>query len=92
MIESPTDFLPNAEKAYRDWLRLEGVKALRKFRSERNITLLKSLLDEPAYSIHNSPAGKREKVYDIRETAYETLRAWHIEIRKPVLREDWPHP
>ena len=92
LIESAGDFLPGAERAYADQLRLEGIRALRHFPSEMNVVLLKTLLEDPAWSIHASPAGTREKVYDLREAAYETLRSWGIVLAKPVLREDSPIP
>jgi hypothetical protein len=90
LIQSAGEFLPKAEQPYRDRLRLEGVRALRHFPSEKNAALLKSLLDDPAFSIHVSPAGARAKVYDLREAAYESLHSWGIVLAKPVLREDPP--
>ena len=92
LIGSSGDFLPEAERTYADQLRLEGVRALRHFSSEKNVALLKTLLEDPAWSIHVSPAGTREKVYDLREAAYETLRSWGILLAEPVLREGVPRP
>jgi hypothetical protein len=66
---------------------LEGVRALRHFPSEKNTLLLKSLLDDPTFSFQVSPEGTKEKVYDLREAAYESLRSWGIVVGKPVLRE-----
>jgi hypothetical protein len=93
LIESPGDFLPGADRGFHaDQLRLEGIKALRHFSSEPNAALLKPLLKDPYWSIHESPEGVREKVYDLRETAYETLRSWDIAVDRPVLRERAPEP
>jgi hypothetical protein len=92
LIEAPGVFLAKAELVYADRLRLEGVKILRHFPTEEHIVLLKSLLDDPVSSIHVSPEGTKEKVYDIREAAYEALHSWDIDVSKPVLREDPPKP
>jgi hypothetical protein len=87
LVESAGDFLTKAELPDKDRLRFEGVRALRHFPSEKNVVLLKSMLDDPAFSIHLCPDGTEEKVYDIREAAYESLHSWGIVLDKPVLRE-----
>lgn len=93
LIESPGDFLSKAERPfYRDSLRLEGAKALRHFPNEENIPLLKSLLHDPAFSIHVSPDGTKARVYDVREAAYEALHSWGVVVEKPVLREATSQP
>lgn len=77
-------------KSSKNKLRSEGAKALRYFRSEKNTSLLKPLLDDDAYVHSTTEAGKRELIYHVREAAYQTLRGWGVEVRKPVLREDLP--
>jgi hypothetical protein len=90
LVESPDSFLTYSDRADAGRLRLEGIQALGHFRSEKNAALLKSLLKDPASSIQVSPDGAKEKVYDLREAAYEALRSWGMAVDKPVLREDAP--
>jgi hypothetical protein len=90
LIKSPRDILDGPEQAWANYIRLEGIKALRHFASEKNAALLKPLLEDPSWSTHDGPGPKREKVYDVREAAYETLQAWGIVVDKPVLREAAP--
>ncbi len=62
-------------------IRLEGVVALRRFRSEGNIAVLKALLSDPYCS------GGR---YHVRTGAFNVLTGWGIECGRPVL--DLPRP
>lgn len=55
------------------WRRYQAVKALSHFKSEDNVTLLKSLLDDPAHNNGNEP-GQRS--YYIRDEARKTLERW----------------
>ena len=79
---------------YADSLRLEGVRALRHFRSDENAVILKGLLGDDAFWHHTigegQQAGVTEKVYYIRKEAFETLRGWGVEVDEPVLREPVP--
>jgi hypothetical protein len=90
LVESPDSFLTFSDRSEAGRLRLEGIRALRHFASEKNAALLRPLLKDPTSSIHEGPTGVKEKVYDVREAAYETLRSWGIAVDKPVLREDAP--
>jgi hypothetical protein len=80
----------------RDLLRLEGVRALGRFRSDANIATLKSLLDDPAYRGLNKQENGvfvfKEGVpitigreYYVRKEAYATLRAWGVAVDQPVI-------
>ena len=103
-IRSPEDILQrlgiarpngvNRRWATEDWLRSEGVRALGSFNSDDNITILKGLLDDPAFWHQTIEAGARagvtEKEYFIRKQAFEALRAWGVKINEPVLVEPLP--
>ncbi|MEX0712711.1 MAG: hypothetical protein WD278_10200 [Pirellulales bacterium] len=75
-------------------LRAEGVKALRQFKSDRNIALLLPLLDDPAWSYRTIQREDRPPVrhreYYLRKEAYSTLRQWGVDVKKPVLKERAP--
>ena len=67
-------------------------QALEFFKSEANIALLQSLLDDPTFK-SDSPAfnnGIETRVYTVREAAYETLKKWGVAVEAPVLREQIP--
>jgi hypothetical protein len=73
--------------------RTRGLDALRHFKSDSNIALLKSLLNDPQFN--GSPGGDFNKgvdvrVYTIRKQAYDTLKAWAVDVNEPVLREEVP--
>jgi hypothetical protein len=96
-IASPGDFIPQLEDLRwkdfeRNLLRREGIKALQYFESDENIALLRGLLDDPAWLIRTRPAEDgpdiREKVYYIREAAYETLKGWEVDVERPILTEE----
>jgi hypothetical protein len=99
LIESPSDFLPketDAEHARnpkgrnseKDLLRAEGTKALRYFKSESNVRLLKSLLaDSATYQVMPPEPDVPYIEYFVRKAAYETLTAWKVAVQPPVLRE-----
>jgi len=70
-----------------------AIEALRKFfKSDQNIALLKSQLDDPTYlskfAEYNN--GIEVRTYDIRRMAYESLKAWGVEFREPVIVEEIP--
>jgi hypothetical protein len=77
--------------------RWEGAKVLKHFKNDENVRILKSLLDDPAISVsqtYQQVAGQREptlvsrtKVYYVRAAAYEALRDFGVEVKKPVLEE-----
>ena len=102
-IESPEDIplrlgvVESREEAMRFYsglLRLEGVRALRHFKSDENVAILKGLLDDPAFwhqtGEEHDRVGITEKVYYVRRAAFETLREWGVEVESPVLRESVP--
>jgi hypothetical protein len=79
------------EKRAQDYLRsenyltrAEGVRALRHFKSDENIARVRPLLDDPG----RYHAQGVEAIYVVRHEAYETLKAWEIDVKKPVVRED----
>jgi hypothetical protein len=77
--------------------RTEGANILSKFKSEKNIELLKPLLNDPSTSeatLHRSVAGKtemelvyRKKLYYVRQAAFDALRELGAEVARPVLEE-----
>jgi hypothetical protein len=77
--------------------RIEGARILGYFKNEKNIRLLKALLRDPDSSIetqHRTVAGRREmvlvyrkRVYRVRQLAYEALRAFGVEVERPVLEQ-----
>lgn len=62
--------------------RVEAVKALRLFKSEENITLLKELLTDS----QGRTEGKTT-TYPVRLAAYEVLRQWGVTVPRPVTEE-----
>ncbi|HZZ77894.1 MAG TPA: hypothetical protein VFE62_05225, partial [Gemmataceae bacterium] len=50
LVQSPGEFLSKDSPELRTMLRLEGVKALRFFRTEKNMALVRAWLDNPASS------------------------------------------
>jgi hypothetical protein len=58
--------------------RAEGVRGLRFFKTETNIRLVKSLLQDPDFKFvaTNSTNDRMLKLYPVRDAATETLRYW----------------
>jgi len=73
-------------------LRAEGIKALRHFKSDENVALMKSLLDDPASYRHTVEEGEwtaiRRREYFLRQEAFTTLKQWSVEVAQPVLAEE----
>jgi len=68
--------------------RSEGAKALVYSKSDKNIALIKPLLDDSHFSFYSrdgSTAGERS--YPVRHAAYETLKEWGVDVKKPVYLE-----
>jgi len=89
VLSVPVD--KHLEKRAQDYLRsesylkrAEGVRALRHFKSDENIARVRPLLDDPG----RYHAQGVETIYVVRREAYETLKSWEIDVKKPVLRED----
>lgn len=86
------------EKRAQDYLRsenymkrAEGVRALRYFKSDANIARVKALLTDPGHVIRQADKGEgQEAFYVVRYEAYETLKAWRIDVKEPVIHEDVP--
>lgn len=77
------------------WKRMEGAKILGHFKSEKNITILKALLDDPTTSdgtFHRVMPGQTQliwhkKFYGVRQAAFDALRELGVNVKKPVLEE-----
>lgn len=68
----------------------EGARALAYFKSDKNLQIVKSLLDDPAVTYSQPADGDRagERVYGVRHAAYQTRKAWRIDVKQPVVREE----
>ena len=82
------------EKQAKKWLkstdfmlRYEGARALRHFKTDENIPLLKGLLSDPGYTVRTYSKTDRRRVYSVRKEAYEALTEWGVQIDKPVIEE-----
>ena len=72
-----------------------GAWILQNFKSDQNIALLKSLLDDPATDesaqyASTGPNGQlelvyRKKVFAVRQAAFESLQKLGVHVPKPVL-------
>lgn len=95
LIAAPDDFIfrkdePAFHSQWRCDLRAEGVNALQYFKSAENIRLLKSLLDAPDYWPIRDWSAKlnvTNKIYSVRNNAYEVLKGWDVDVLKPVTKE-----
>lgn len=87
--------------------RMHGATILRHFESDRNVALLKGLLDDPSSfeqrSIRAAPGMtgvvlvQRTTSYYVRQSAYNSLRALGVQVERPVLEilvegRDEPEP
>jgi hypothetical protein len=71
--------------------RTEGARALRYFKSDDNVARVTRLLNDPgwAYLRHaQENNGIEVRLYGVRLEAYQTLKAWGIEVGKPLTREE----
>jgi len=88
-IRSPNDFMPSGANV-EGFLKAEGAAALRHFKSEKNATILKTLLNDPAVT-HKLEEDRWQaaevREFYVRQAAYETLQEWDVPVEKPVLRE-----
>lgn len=93
LITEPEKALPKprnpADASEANWrnfmterLRAEGARALERFKSPKNIALLKPLLESSAQV---GQAGLEEKKYYVRIAAVDVLSAWKVEFEQPVL-------
>jgi len=69
--------------------RSEGVQALVYFQSDENLALVKPLLNDQGLTYSQPADGENAgyRIYGVRHAAYETLKAWGIEVAEPVYRE-----
>jgi hypothetical protein len=70
--------------------REEGVRALRYFKSDENIARVTRLLNDPgwAYQRHaQENKGIEVRIYGVRQEAFRTLKAWGMDVEKPVICE-----
>ncbi len=91
LIAKPDDFITtNRESSmvpqWRCDYRADGASALQYFKSAANIKLLKSLLNAPDYWV----SFPNYKIYSVRQTSYEVLRGWGVDVPKPVTEETVP--
>ena len=74
----------------KDYLRrYEATRALRYFQSDANVQRLRTLLRDPGYSERTAGNEARTKYYGVRESAYQTLQAWGIKVKRPVIVEPY---
>lgn len=66
-------------------LRLNGIAALRYFKSDDNASLLKSLLHDDSYISLDNNDGSVVKRFEVRAKAYEVLSAWEVSVPLPIL-------
>ena len=93
-LEVPVD--QRLEKRAHEYLRSkdygrrsEAARALRYFRSEANIALAKTLLNDSTWGIFHPPDenGIEERYYGVRAEAYQALKTWGVEVEQPLIRE-----
>jgi len=82
-------------KSASPWVRREGSRILRHFKNEKNVDILKSLLDDPstaeAHFSRSVPNKRllelvwRKNLYYVRQAAFDSLREQGVEVDKPVL-------
>ena len=76
-------------KEQSDARRYEAVLTLQLFKSEANIALMKSLLDDTSTHV-TTIANVIRRHYFIREAAYKALIKWGLEVDEPPLNEELP--
>ncbi|MDV6028521.1 MAG: hypothetical protein F9B45_00115 [Phycisphaera sp. RhM] len=67
--------------------RSKAAEVLRYFKSEANIGRLRGLLQDTGYSEQTADDRTRTKYYGVRDQAYQTLKAWGINVERPVIIE-----
>ena len=80
----------------RDRFHMEGIKALRYFKSAENIELLKPFLTDPMATDMEVSSGQRigkiDRHYPMRALAYGVLRSWDVAVPEPLLEEPLSEP
>jgi hypothetical protein len=73
------------------WKRMEGISALRHFRTPAHEKLLLDLLDDPETStvVDYDKDGNlyNWRVHQLREAAYRVLKEWDVPVSNPTHRE-----
>ena len=88
----------NLERQARHWIRAndaklreQGALVLRHFKSDENVAALKGLLRDPATSVDVTWEGarivERFQNYPVRASAFATLKAQGVGVRKPIMKE-----
>ncbi|HLQ78110.1 MAG TPA: hypothetical protein VK210_12190 [Terriglobia bacterium] len=67
----------------------DGVRALQFFKSDTNISLLRTLLDDPTSSLEGRN-GVLVRIYYVRGPAYNVLKKWNVPVAETVLTEEIP--
>lgn len=68
--------------------RPEGIRALAYFKSDESIALVQPLLDDPHFFFHSTDGRTGERYYATRHAAWQTLKAWELDVQKPLYREE----
>jgi hypothetical protein len=71
--------------------REEAAWALRYFKSDENVALVKALLNDPGWAYGQraeESKGVEVRIYGVREKAYQTLKYWGVRAEKPMTREE----
>jgi len=75
------------------WRIREAIDSLQYFKSDANISLLKSLLNDPASNTSTraeSNNGIELREFPVRKQAYDLLKKWSVSVDPPVLTEEVP--
>ncbi len=76
------------------FLREEGARALKFFKSDENVTALKKLLTDGSVVTHQKQEGARiietHRTYPVRAAAFASLKVLGIEVPEPVVTEPLP--
>ena len=76
---------------WKDWergfMRTHGIRALRHFKSDENVKLLRGLLSDPSTEreLPDDDLAPHRFAYFIRREAYKVLKEWRIDVAQPVL-------
>ena len=89
-------FRENWQRGTEAQLRREGVTAIRSFKSDANVALLRPLLHDPAWWGRTREEGGLPvdlgREYYVRKAAFEVLSDWGVAVAKPVIHEPPPRP
>ena len=71
----------------RSFMRMHGIRALRYFKSDENVALLRGLLSDPSTEgeFPDDDLAPLKNVYFIRREAYKVLKEWRTDVAQPVL-------